>query len=213
MNRAGILATVNRRFLEAYSRRTTQTLRNTLRLPLALPWLERLLVENVAKEVQKDSLVIARAAAAVASGESPGEAVLATLLAATKEIDRAFLSGVSGIPLDIVIRYEQIEPMRYRRIERLLTESIRVLEVWQGRRGLRSVLSQSYSGMELERLLLDLLNLYAQETKVLGEAVRLPRLLVPLRAGIVCSLFRVMQDAAGQLAAEWAVQAHGKGGR
>ena len=60
-NHARVLARLNRALLEAFSRRTTEALRGTLPLRLALPHLEPLLARNVAKEVRKDALVIARA--------------------------------------------------------------------------------------------------------------------------------------------------------
>jgi hypothetical protein len=213
MDRAGILAAANRRLLESYSQRTTQSLRAALPLPIALPWLERLLVENVAKEVRKDCLVIMRAAVIHGSGEPLSPAGLATLLVATKEIDRDFLSRVGGAPLAILIRYEQIEPIRRRRIERLLTATSRVLDVWHGRSDLRAVLRQTHPDAELERLLFDLLNLYAEETKLLGEAVRLPWPLVPLRQRIVKSLYLVMRDVAGRLAKEMSAQVRSKSNR
>jgi hypothetical protein len=207
VNRAAILSAANRHLLESYSRRTTAVLQAALPLPIALPWLERLLAENVAKEVRKNSLVIARADATVDAGEQPDEAMVEALLAAARDIDRNFLAGMGGVPLVIRIPYERIEPIRRRRIERLLDASIRILRAWQGRYRLRAVLDQTCPGVELERLLFDLLNLYAEETRVLGEAVRLPRLLVPLRQRVVGSLYRVMQDAAGQLAMETAARA------
>lgn len=60
MDRSGALAVLNRKILEAYSRRTTDTLRAALPLRLALPHLEPVLARNVAKEMQKDALVIRR---------------------------------------------------------------------------------------------------------------------------------------------------------
>jgi hypothetical protein len=59
---ARLLAALNRRLLEAYSRRTIDALLRHLPLPAALPWLERLLASNVEKEVRKDRAVIISAA-------------------------------------------------------------------------------------------------------------------------------------------------------
>jgi hypothetical protein len=209
VNRAAILSAANRHLLESYSRRTAAVLQAALPVPIALPWLERLLAENVAKEVRKNSLVIARAASAVDAGQQSDESMVAALLAAARNIDREFLAGMGGAPLIIRIPYDQIEPIRRQRIERLLESSVRVLGAWQGRRCLRAVLDQTCPGVELGRLLFNLLKLYADETRVLGEAVRLPRLLVPLRQRVVGNLYRVMQDVAGQLATEAAAKVSG----
>ncbi|MDP1718715.1 MAG: hypothetical protein Q8L40_11635, partial [Burkholderiales bacterium] len=110
MDRSGALALLNRKILEAYSRRTTQTLRAALPLRLALPHLEPVLARNVAKEIQKDTLVIRSAGKALAAGSSPGPDSMRRLLEATKEIDRAFLGQVGSLPIRIVIPYAEIAP-------------------------------------------------------------------------------------------------------
>lgn len=207
MKRANVLLALHRQLLESYSRRTTQALRDTLPIPIALPWLEHLLAENVAKEVRKDSQVIARAAAALASGEPLGEMAISALLTESKEIDRRFLAAAGRAPLSILVHYDLIDPIRRRRIDRLLTAISRILAAWQHRGGLRAALRHAYPGAELENLLFDFLDLYAQETQVLGEAVRLPWPLAPLRQRIVNGLRSVMREAARQLAREWAAMA------
>ena len=70
MDRPGALAGLNRRILEAYSRRTTDTLRAVLPLRVALPHLDPVLARNVAKETQKDALVIRRAGVMLAAGRN-----------------------------------------------------------------------------------------------------------------------------------------------
>ena len=72
MDRVRVLAELDRRILETYSRRTTQALRAALPLRLALPHLEPLLARNVAKEVRKDELAIRSAGEARAAGRPPG---------------------------------------------------------------------------------------------------------------------------------------------
>ena len=205
MDRIGILVAANRQLLESYSRRTTQSLRRAVPIPLALPWLERVLADNVAKEVRKDTLVI-RSLSSLTAQQPPAAETLRTLLAATKQIDTDFLARVSRAPLGILIRYERIEPIRVRRIERLLTATQRIHEAWQGRCRLRAVLRLSYPDAEFERLVFDLLSLYAEETKVLAESVRLPLILAPLRQRIVQSLNLLMRDVARELASEWAAK-------
>lgn len=204
MNRAGALALLNRKILEAYSRRTTDTLRAALPLRLALPHLEPVLARNVAKEMQKDALVIRRAGEAVATGSSPGPEALLKLLEATKEIDRAFLAQVGSLPIRIVIPYAEIAPVRMERIERLFGAAYRILDAWRLARGVRAAVQASYPRAELERLLLDLLRLYAVETRVLSRSVHLPALLVPLREHVAQSLHGIMNDTAKRLAGELA---------
>ena len=204
MNRAGALALLNRKILEAYSRRTTDTLRAALPLRLALPHLEPVLARNVAKEMQKDALVIRRAGEAIATGSSPGPEALLKLLEATKAIDQAFLAQVGSLPIRIVIPYAEIAPVRMERIERLFGAAYRILDAWRPVHGVRAAVQTAYPRAELERLLLDLLRLYAVETRVLSRSVHLPALLVPLREHVAQSLHGIMNDTAKRLAGELA---------
>lgn len=202
MTPAAALVAFDRGILAAYSRRTTDALRAVLPLRIALPRIEPFLALNVTKEVQKDTLVIRRAGEALRHGVVPDAAMLRQLFHATQEIDRAFLARVSSLPIGIVIRYEEIEPIRLQRIERLLGAAHRVLERWPRERGVRAALRASFSRAELEQLLHDLMRLYALETQALSRSLRLPALLVPLREGIARSLYRIMNEAASRLARE-----------
>ncbi len=202
LDRTDVLAAMNRKILEAYSRRTIMTLRAILPLRLALPHIEPVLARNVSKETQKDALVIRRAGEAVVAGVSPNNEALRRLLDATKEIDRVFLTQIGSLPIKITVHYDEILPIRMKRIERLLGAAYRVLDSWQRENGVRAAIQASYSRVELERLLLDLLQLYASETRVLSRSVRLPALLAPIRERIAKSLHGIMDDTAKQLTAE-----------
>jgi hypothetical protein len=202
VDRPGALAGLNRRILEAYSRRTIDRLRAALPLRVALPHLEPILARNVAKETQKDALVIRRAGAALAAGREPDREALTGLLEATQDIDKAFLAQVGMLPIRIVVPYHEIAPIRMQRIERLFAAACRILGAWCMERGLRAAVQESYPRAELERLLGDLLRLYAVETRVLSRSVQLPMLLVPLRDRISQSLYEIMGDVARRLAGE-----------
>jgi hypothetical protein len=202
LDRSDALVALDRKILLAYSRRTTNALRAALPLRIALPHIEPVLARNVAKEMQKDALVIRRAGEALAAGFPPTGEALRRLLDATKEIDRAFLTQVGSLPLRIVIPYEEIMPVRMKRIERLSGAAYRVLDAWKLQSGVRAAMQASYPRAELERLLFDLLQLYALETRILSRSVRLPMLLAPVRERIAQSLQGIMNDTAKRLAAE-----------
>jgi hypothetical protein len=172
-----------------FSRRTVEELRAALPLRLVLPALEPFLAENVAKEVRKDALVIRRA------GESPAPGTAREILAAARAIDREFLERLGGFPVRIEIPYERIEPLRLRRIELGLDTARRILDAWRQGRRLREAFVQG----ELERRLFEMLQLYAEETQALSHAVRLPRLLAPLRERVAQHLRDAMTDAARSL--------------
>lgn len=156
---------------------------------LALPVLEPFLAENVAKEVRKDTLVIRRAGA----GRAPGDT--REILAAAREIDRAFLARIGDLPVRIEIPYDRIEPLRLRRIELGLDTAQRILDAWRRKRRAR----EAFAPGELERRVFEMLQMYAEETLALSRAVRLPGLLAPLRERAAQHLRTAMLQAAQTL--------------
>jgi hypothetical protein len=198
MQRVAVLAELDRRLLEAFSRRTTEKLRAALPLRIALPRLEPFLAANVAKEVRKDALAIRRAGEALAVGERPGPGAARQIFETTREIDRDFLRALGHLPVRIRIPYERIEPLRLQRIERVLDLAYRILREWQAGRSLRDAFGKE----ELERRLLEVLELYVQESLALGRSVSLPALLAPVRERLARSLYGAMNEVALRLASE-----------
>jgi hypothetical protein len=205
MHRARLLAELNRQILEAYSRRTTAALRARLPLPMALPWLDKLLLSNVQKEVRKDAHVIGRAVQVTKAGQQIDDTLVMSLLQTAREIDRDFLASARS-PLEIPIRYEAVNPVRTQRIRKLLDAGSRLSMAWSSRHKLRTALASAFPQAELERLIFELLVLYARETQVLGESVRMPALLSPLRRRVLASLFETMEKTALALSREAAAR-------
>lgn len=208
MDRVEALTACNSAILRAFSRLTTERLNAYLPVRMALPWLERFLVMNLAKEVQKDSLVIHRAGRALATDARPDSVAVRELLAATREIDRAFLSKVAGMPVNIIIRYDEIEPIRRQRIEGQMAATQRILDSWQTAPNARAAIQTAYARADLERLVHELMRLYARETQALSRSLRLPMLLSPLRNQLARALFEVMTEVAGTLARQAAASAY-----
>jgi len=208
MSHVHAMAALNRKILEAYSRRTTDTLRMALPMRMALPSLENFLAMNVAKEVRKDALVIRRVGEHVALGVPPTGDAASQLFAATQQVDREFLARAENFPVGIVIRYDEIAPLRTQRIDKLLTAAYRILDAGRTLRGsrsaIRAAICSTFARDDFERLLQDLLRLYALETRALSRSLSLPRLLVPLRERLVKSLYEIMNDTANRLARELA---------
>ncbi|OGA74458.1 MAG: hypothetical protein A3G81_14580 [Betaproteobacteria bacterium RIFCSPLOWO2_12_FULL_65_14] len=193
---------MNRRLLGAFSRRTVDALRSALPLRAGLPPLEQFLAHNVAKEVRKDTLVIRRAAEAPAGQRRPAREALLELLQSAKQIDREFLRRVVRFPIGIDIPYAEIDPLRLRRMERLFAGAQSVFAAWPQGQGPRQALRAAFAREELERLLVEILGLYAQETLALSRGVRLPALLRPVRELAMRRLVGVMDSIARRLAME-----------
>lgn len=207
MDRVAALVALERRVLEAFSRRTIDTLRAALPLRIALAHLEPFLAANVAKEARKDALVIRRAGEALVAGKPPGADAVPPLLDSAREIDRDFFRRVGKFPVRMAVPYERIEPLRQRRIERVLELAYRILGRWRAGGRLRDEVARG----ELEQRLLEILELYIRETLALSHSVRLPALLAPLRARLARSLDDVMHEVAKRLAGEIASGTHRSG--
>lgn len=204
MERVAVLTELDRRMLEAFSRRTTERLREALPLRIALPRLEPFLAANVAKEVRKDALAIRRAGEALAVGERPGPGTAQQIFEATQEIDRDFLRTVGRFPVHIRIPYDRIAPLRLQRIERVFDLAYRILREWQDGCRLRDALGRE----ELEQRLLEVLDLYVQESLALSHSVSLPALLEPVRERLARGLHGVMNEVTVRLAREIADAVH-----
>jgi hypothetical protein len=198
MERVAVLAELDRRMLETFSRRTTEKLRSALPLRIALPRLEPFLAANVAKEVRKDALTIRRAGEALAVGERPGPGMVHQLFESTQEIDRDFLRTIDRFPVRIRIPYDRIAPLRLQRIERVFDLAYRILREWQAGSRLRDAFGKE----ELEQSLLQVLELYVQESLALSHSVSLPALLEPVRERLARRLHGVMNEVITRLASE-----------
>jgi hypothetical protein len=196
MDRAAALARLNRRMLEAFSARSVAGLRAALPMRLALPRLEQILEHNLEKEVRKDALVIRRAAEALAAGAPPGPEAARLLLDPARQIDREFVARLGRFPLRLEIPYARIEPLRLRRIGHGLELAYGILGAWRAGRRLRD----AYPPAELERRLLEILNLYCEETVALADMARLPGPLAPLGERLASGLLGITTAAARGLA-------------
>jgi hypothetical protein len=176
--------------LHAYSRRCVRALRPSLRA--ALGPLEPILALNVDKEIRKDACVIAQA------GQSAAADGLSALLARAREIDGEFLVRLGRFPVRLEIRYEDIEPIRRRRMERLLEAAARLVRApW---RGLRPAVRACYGEADFAALLGEHLRLYALEVHALNRSLRVPALMALLR-GLIADRLRAIMELESKLLA------------
>jgi len=167
-----------------------RALRPSLRA--ALGPLEPILVLNVEKEIRKDALVIAQAGRL-----APAEG-LSALLARAREIDREFLARLGRFPVRVEIRYEDIEPIRRRRMERLFDAAARLLRApWHG---LRPAVRACYGEADFAVLLGEHLRLYALEVHALNRSLRVPALMALLR-GLIADRLRSIMELESKLLA------------
>jgi len=198
--RARALALLNGGMLKVFDRRTVAALHAIAPLRAVLGHLEPMLALNVDKEKRKDALVFKAAGEAISAGVAPNAAMVQTVLDASRRIDQDFLARVDRFPVRVVIRYEDVVPLRRRRIQCLFDAGCRILGGWSRPGSVRAAIRSSYTPLEFEAALNEVLRLYTQEARALSRAVRLPLLLVPLRELAAQRLSEVMSDVGARLA-------------
>lgn len=156
------------------------------------------------KEARKDALAIRCAGEALGAREAPAGGRVAALLRAAQDIDREFLERAGRFPVRLVIRYEDIAPVRMRRMQHLVAAASAILGAWAGRRGIRAVVRACFTQAEFAAALYGHLHLYAVEVRALSRSVRLPALIAPLRDGVARDLYEIMERQAHALAADLA---------
>jgi hypothetical protein len=199
VNKAGILCAMNRWMMLEFSRRTIEGLRAHTLFRLMLPPFRTFLEINVRKEVDKDRRVITRAAQALETGREPGEADIDQLLQEAREIDGVFLREALPFPITIGIPYNDIEPIRRERIERLLHASYRLLGQWEKTPQFRDAVSVLYDREQFNALLHEILLLYCQETRRLSYSFRMPMVLALARDSLMQLIYSTMEKVATQL--------------
>ena len=200
MNRVKVLCAMNRVMLQAFSQRTVEGLKSHTLFRLALPPFQSFLDINVDKEVEKDRMVIVRAAELYQSGTRPGQEHMTALLQEARKIDQTFLRKATVFPVDIQIQYQDIEQYRQRRIELLLQTSYQIITQWQGLSSFRAAVNELYNEQQFRDLLHNLLKLYASETRMLSHSVRIPYPLSLARDSVTLTITSVMQQEAETLA-------------
>lgn len=188
--------------MQEFSTRTAARLGDYTLFRLLLPAFRAFLDINVRKEIEKDRLVIACAAAAQRAGRAPQEADIQRLLQQARETDRRFLQQAAVFPVSIHIEYRDIEQFRRRRIERLLELAGRLLAQWEATPRFRAAVASLYAPDEFRARLREILELYSAETKMLSRSVRIPQLFHFARDSLSETVHTVMAGVAEGLAGE-----------
>ena len=188
--------------MQEFSTRTAARLGDYTLFRLLLPAFRAFLDINVRKEIEKDRLVIVRAAAAQRAGSAPQEADIQRLLQQAREIDRQFLQQAAVFPVSIHIEYRDIEQFRRRRIERLLELAGRLLAQWEVTPRFRAAVAGLYAPDEFRALLREILELYSAETKMLSRSVHIPQIFNFARDSLSETVHTVMVSVAQGLAGE-----------
>ena len=176
MDKVRVLCAMSGAMMQEFSTRTAARLGDYTLFKLLLPAFRAFLDINVRKEIEKDRLVILRAADAQHAGSAPQEADIQRLLQQAREIDQKFLQQAAVFPVNIHIEYRDIEAFRRRRIERLLELAGRLARAMGNDAAVPRGGRHLYSRAEFESLLREILELYSAETKMLSRSVHIPQI-------------------------------------
>lgn len=193
---------MNGAMMREFSARTAARLGEYPLFGLMLPAFRAFLDINLRKEIEKNDLVIRRAANSQHTSGAPQEADIQQLMQQARDIDQKFLRQIAGFPISIHIEYRDIEAFRRRRIERLLELAGRLLAQWKVTPRFREAVMHLYSRAEFESSLQEILVLYSNETKMLSHSVKIPQIFNFARESLSETVRSVMIGVAKDMARE-----------
>jgi hypothetical protein len=202
VDKVRVLCAMSGTMMQEFSTRTAARLGDHTLFRLLLPAFRAFLDINVRKEIEKDRLVILRAAAALHAGGAPQEADIQRLLQQAREIDQKFLQQAAVFPVNIHIEYRDIEQFRRRRIERQLELAGRLFAQWELTPRFRAAVAGCYAPGEFRARLREILELYSSETKMLSRSVHIPQIFNFARDSLSETVHGVMVTVAESLAGE-----------
>jgi hypothetical protein len=188
--------------MREFSQRTIDRLSQNRLFKLLLPTFKSFLSININKEIEKNRYAIYQSAEAQKNGRQLDDSDTELLLKKAREIDEEFLRKASSLSPAINIRYDVIEQVRKKRIERLLQSSYQILNKWQDTPRIRVVIASIFDRKQFHLLLRDILSLYIDETKILSNSVKIPHALFFVRDSVLQTIHSVMAEVAEELASE-----------
>ena len=188
--------------MREFSQLTIDGLKSYTLFKLLLPPFKSFIEINLEKELDKTQAVVICAVEAVRLSQPPDHTYTGQLLLQSRDIDQAFLRKAQSLSSAIQINYPEIDRIRQRRIELVIAATYQVLAQWQGKLRLRQAIGGLYSQHQFRSLLLEILNLYIQETQVLSNSVEIPRSLARFRDSLISTIHDVMHKVAGNLVLE-----------
>jgi hypothetical protein len=204
MDKPSLLCEKDKALLREFSSRAIRRLSHGPLRAFRVPFVDAYLDANVLKEVEKDRLIIERAAAVFASGEGMREADVDAVFEETKGVDRNFVNHIAIPALSVTVRYEDIAEIRKRRIRSLSRAVSEVLGAWTNELPLEDAVRAAWPETRFRETLTGILHLYNLETRILGRSLRLLPPFHAAAAHVTDALFDAMEAAAKDLVDECA---------
>jgi hypothetical protein len=194
VDRVAILCEKDKNMMESFSRQSLSRAGTHSLLFSSLPLFSVYLDANVKKEVDKDRLIIERAAQEYAAGRPACDLDLEDVFEKTKQIDKTFLNKLSIPILSFHLRYSDFADIRIHRIWLISKTVYALLENWPEDASFASAARKAYTGMKFKERLVEILHLYNEETRILSNSLHL---FGPLNKAIGAyseTMYRVMEE-------------------
>lgn len=201
MNKLDVLAGKNSEMMHEFSNRCICRLEGHGALKVLLAPFHRFLEENVEKEADKDRLIIECAVAAYSDGKDLGAVSREELFKKTMQIDAAFLKKVS-LPVLASVWYQDAADIRKRRIDVVLKTVYDLMRNWKEHYSFSETVRETYSPEQFSKNIIDIIDLYRLETRVVASSIRLPLPAKKAKNLIESQLYEIMGLVAEEIAKE-----------
>jgi hypothetical protein len=201
-----VLCNEDKAMLSEFSRRALEHITGRSHNSLQLPFITGYMNANVAKEFEKDRIIIEHAASAFAANTGVNDLDVDDIFERTKTVDRTFVKGLMIPSLAINVRYEDIADIRKQRIRCLSKAVFDLLQNWDVVLSFEARVRQAWSEQEFKAIVAEILHLYNQETRMLSNSVTFLNPFSRALNFIAEPVFDAMEDAAEELTADCAAR-------
>jgi hypothetical protein len=202
MNELDMLDGKNREMVHEFSSRCIGRIEDHVPLKAFLAPFYRFLEANVEKEADKDRLIIECAVAAHYEGTDPRAVSREELFEKTKHVDAAFLKKVS-LPLLSDVPYQYFADIRKKRIDVLFGTVCDLMKNWKEHHSFSETVRKTYSPEQFRKIIIDILQLYTQETMMVAASIKLPFPARIVKDRIEPRLYAIMELVAEEIAGEY----------
>ncbi len=209
MDKLGILCDKDSHMMFEFSRQSLDRLGSQALLLGGLPFFSTYLDANVKKEVDKDRLIIGEGYSAHGSGKPVCDLDLEDIFDKTKEIDKIFLKRLP-LSSSFIVCYSDFADIRLRRIWVISKTVYALLEHWPDSSTFEDAVRRTYTEDRFKGIISEILHLYSEETRMLGQSLRLMPPLNAVAQNFTEKLYTAMEGVTGDIAAHYAGKIFGE---
>ncbi len=209
MDKVGILCEKDRVMMEEFSSRSLDRIRGNSLVLASLPFFSSYFAANVKKEVDKDRLIIEEAGQAFQAGKPVCDLDLEEIFEKTKGVDKQFIQSLRIPSFSLSVRYGDIADIRIQRIWRISRAVYELLREWPDTGSFADIVRKVYTGKEFKDIIMDILRLYNQETRMLSHSIRLIPPFNSAMSSLAETLFQAMESVTEGMADTYTTQLFG----